>query len=86
MEVKSNKVVGVKLFKELQTHTKQINDIIYIAEKKIVTSILKYNIKIITASADGSCKLFDLQFKQLKHLNFRESIDQKQNLSMRGLW
>ena len=38
--MKSGKLAGVKLYKETQSHTKQINEIINIKEKKLVFFIV----------------------------------------------
>lgn len=41
---------------------------------------------VITAGADGCCKIFDVNtLKLLKKLSFRRSLEEKSNYSMRGM-
>lgn len=64
------------IFKDVQAHTKTVNDILFIDEKNL----------FITASSDGSCKIYELSsLRLLKRLNFRTSLNDKSNLSMRSL-
>lgn len=62
------------MFKELQIHSKGINDVVFVENKNM----------IVTASADGTCKIFELTtMKILKSLSFKPSINDKNCLMRR---
>lgn len=75
MSITSGQKINVANLKSLQAHIKSINDICYIDNKNM----------IVTASGDGTCKIFELStLKLLKKLSFRVNLTEK-NYSMRGL-
>lgn len=79
-----NKMPNINFKQDIQAHSRLINDILVLNEKNFVSLLIL--IKIITASADGCTKIFDIKtLNVLKSLNFRENADNK-NLSMRSLW
>ena len=78
-----NKMPNINFKQDIQAHSRLINDILVLNEKNFVSLLIL--IKIITASADGCTKIFDIKtLNVLKSLNFRENADNK-NLSMRSL-
>ena len=76
MELASSGGINPSLIKETQAHFKSINDILFIDDRNL----------IITAGADGCCKIFEAtSLKLLKKLSFRVSLSDKFNYSMRGM-
>jgi WD40 repeat protein len=68
-----NKLSDIKIIKEQQAHSKDINDILFL------------NDKLISASSDGMCRIFELStLKFLKFLSFRVNEKEK-NYSFRGI-
>lgn len=71
-----NNLSSLTLERESQIHLKKINDMLYVRERSF----------IVTASADGTCKIIDrTSLAVVKQLTFRSSISDKENFLIRCL-
>lgn len=69
-------IKSATIFKDAQVHARVINDILILPHKQL----------LITASGDGTCKVFDLtSLKTLKRLSFRQSLNELMNYPMRSI-